>query len=313
MPHAPREAARAGLRAAREAGAEALISLGGSSPVDVTKGIALLAGTGRDFRDLPGHPRPGATPTLPLIHITTTLSCSEFTNVVGITNEETGEKELWFDSGMLSRYVIIDGELTRYTPEALWLSTGVKALDTTIDIFLQHLDEQPFWDPMSLRAAAGLVDLLPRSKQMPEDLAIRQRLQIAAWMGVFPRFHLPADKSARAATWWFGAAVRHQLGGMFRVPHGELAGIILREALVFHLSESRAREGALAAALVFGSPEEMHAWIPRMVAELGLPTRLREVGVGRAQLPTVVDHIVKEVPALERRKSEVAAALERMY
>lgn len=311
--HGPREASRQGLLAAREAEAEAVVSLGGSSPVEVARGIALLHGTGKDFDDLQDHPRPGSTTTWPVLAVTTTLSQAEFSNVVGVTNEGTGEKQLFFDDGIMPRHVFLDGELTRYTPERLWLSTGVKALDTGIDIFLQFSATQPFFDALLLDAVSRLVELLALSKDDPEDLGVRQQLQVAAWMAIFPRFHLPVDEAVPRGVPWFGAVARHQLGGLVRAPHGELGGVILPEALVFHLEDAGDRQEALAGALGHATHAELVDGIRDLVAALGLPTRLRDLGVTPEHLPIVVDNITKEQPAFAGRRPEMTVALERMY
>lgn len=312
VPHAPRTAARRGLEALESADADAVVTLGGSSPVDVARGILLLHATRKDFDDLRDHPRPGRTAMLPLICVTTTLSQAEFSNVAGITDDVTGEKELFFDWGLMPRQVFLDATMTTETPERLWLSTGIKALDTTIDIFLQFLDEQPFWDGLSLAAAARLFDLLPRSARDPEDVDVRQRLQVAAWMGEFPRFHLPVDRSVPAASHWFGAAARHQFGGMYGVPHGELAGVILRGALEFHLEQTLARQRMLAGALGLKGEGNLHEAIPKFVESLQLPSTLGDLGIDASRLGEVVEAVVSEEPGLEERRGEMVAVLERM-
>lgn len=316
-PHGPRGAAREGLAAARDCGAEALVSLGGSSPVEVARAIALLAGTGADFEELAGQSRflPGTdqrTDTWPVISITTTLSQAEFSNVVGVTDERTGEKQLFFDDGLMPRHVFLDGELALHTPQRLWLSTGIKALDTAIDLFLQHGAEQPFWDPLLLRAIRALVDLLPASADRPDDVGVRQELQVSAWMALFPRFHLPLDHAVPDGVPWFGAAARHQLGGLLGLPHGELGGIILREALRFHLDETRGRQLQLAAALSLDSVEELHDRLHHLVADLGLPTDLGAVDLTDAQLEAVVAACVSEQPAFAGQEDQVRQSLENL-
>lgn len=316
-PHGPRGAARKGLAAARDGGAQALVSLGGSSPVEVARGIALLAGTGRDFDDLAGDHafQPGGarrTDTVPVIAITTTLSQAEFSNVVGVTNEETGEKQLFFDDGLMPAHVLLDGELTLHTPRRLWLSTGIKALDTAIDLYLQHADEQAFWDPLLLRAIRQLVHLLPASAGRPRDVTVRQQLQLAAWMALFPRFHLPVDSSVPDGVPWFGAAARHQLGGLLGLAHGELGGIILPHALQFHLAETRERQEQLAVALDLRTAEQLHDRLRQLVDGLALPTDLSSVDLTDAQLDAVVRACVSEQPAFAGREADMRQTLERM-
>jgi alcohol dehydrogenase class IV len=311
-PHGPRECSRRGLTQARAHNADVLVSVGGSSPVEVARGIALLLGTGKDFDDLADHPRPGRTQTIPVIAVTTTLSQAEFSNVVGVTNEASGEKQLFFDDGIMPACVVLDAQLTLHTPARLWLSTGVKALDTAIDIFLHFRGVQPFWDSLLLDAVAGLGRLLPACERDADDLGVRQQLQVAAWQGIFPRFHLPVDEAVPRGTPWFGAVARHQLGGVVGAPHGELGGVILPWALRFHAEESQGRQERLAGAFGSTSVQALADDIAALVASLGLPTRLRELGVERRHLDVVAANMAREQPAYAQRHAEMLVALQAM-
>jgi alcohol dehydrogenase class IV len=305
--HAPRDAARAGHAALRDAKADGVVSVGGGSSVDVARGILLLEALG-DFANLPGDRALHDTPTLPFVAVPTTLSQAEYSYVAGITNEESEEKELYFDLGVMPDWVLLDAEATLHTPRTLWLSSGVKALDTSIDIYLQFLSSQPFWDPLALGAAADLVRLL-REAGDDRDVATRQRLLVAAWTGEYPRFHLPTDRNATPATRWFGAAARHQLGGRFRAPHSEISGVLLPASLAFHLDETRERQEALAVALGVDSAEQLPEHVRELVLSLGLPTTLGELGIGADQMPAVVEAIVNELPALGDRRDEMLRVL----
>jgi alcohol dehydrogenase len=310
--HAPQEACREGLRFAQDTKAECLISLGGSSPVDVAKGIAILSGERRDFDQIPQRAKPEPKTTMPLLCVTTTLSQSEFTNVAGITNEATGTKHQYSAAGILPACVFLDAGLTTFTPERLWLSTGVKALDTAINIYLLHKESQPFRDPLVLQAVRDLITLLPKSRARPGDLSVRQRLQLAAWMGAFPGFHLPVDSSVPTSRGWLGSAARHQIGAMFRARHGEIAGILISHALEFHLEDTRDRQQVLAETVGERGPDGLRRFLAELTAELGLPTRLREIGVDEDQLPTLAVAIVEEQSKLGSQEA-VLVALKRAY
>lgn len=319
-PHAPRSAIRNGLKAFRECGADSLISVGGSSPVEVMRGIALLDATGLDFEELLDYPRMGHTPMVPLIAVTTTLSQAEFSYVGSATNDDgAGEKFLWFDWGLMPKLVILDAELTIHTPERLWLSTGIKALDTSVDLYMEFLRPQPFWDGLLNQAIPELVHLLRQSRENPESIEIRQRLQVAAWCGEFPRFHLPADLSLPKASRWFGAVARHQLGGKYDIPHGELAGIIFPSALRFHADECAVRQDALARILGGSDRFDLPSIFADLVEALGLPTKLTDVGVPRSDYDSIVEAMLHEDviygadPAqLEGRRRSVSEALTAM-
>src|SRR4028119_227447 len=125
-------------KAAGEAeGADLLVSVGGGSVVDGTKAVAVRL----------GYPVQVAVPT--------TLSGAEWAHLVGVTDEEAGRKGGFADPKAVPQVVILDAEVTLYTPEKLWLSTGIRALDHAIEGFLGP-KEHPIEDVLGLEGARRL-------------------------------------------------------------------------------------------------------------------------------------------------------------
>ena len=306
--HAPRSAVEAGVAEVQRTGAQAVISVGGSSPVEVARAVTMAVADPQWTT----RPRPLAapldTPMLPVVAVTTTLSQAEFTNFVGVTDDATGEKHLYADHGLLPRVVVLDAELTTRTPHALWASTGVKALDSAIGGHVQQVP-QLFRDPVTTAAVGELVELLGHLADGDEDAARRQRLQVAAWMAMFPRFQLPTTQPNPPGLPWFGSAARHQLGGASRVRHGELSGVLLPAAIEFHLDDAGERIAGLAEPLGM-DPAGLAAHVRDVVRALGLPTTLTELGVDPQLVPGAVEAMVREQPALGERHDDVVAALD---
>src|SRR5215203_1326697 len=99
-------------RAAEEArGSNLLVSVGGGSVIDGSKAVA---------REL-GYPAQVAVPT--------TLSGAEWADRAGVTDESAGRKRGFVDPKTVPQIVVLDPESTVFTPEKLWLSTGIRALD----------------------------------------------------------------------------------------------------------------------------------------------------------------------------------------
>jgi 3-oxoacid CoA-transferase len=106
-------------RAAEEArGSDLLVSVGGGSVIDGTKAVA------REF----GYPAQVAVPT--------TLSGAEWAHRVGVIDEASRRKGGFADPRALPPVVILDPEATLFTPEKLWLSTGIRALDHGVEGYL---------------------------------------------------------------------------------------------------------------------------------------------------------------------------------
>lgn len=245
--------------AAREAGAAAsdlLVSVGGGSVIDGTKAIA---------RQL-GYTMQVAVPT--------TLSAAEWAHRTGVTDEEKGRKSGFADTRVVPPVVILDPEATLFTPERLWLSTGIRALDHAVEGLL-YGGEHPVTDVTGLEGARRLVEYLPRSKAEPEDVVLRAELQIAAWLSYFAPLNTPMGLSH---------ALGRRIGASYGVPHGITSCITLAPSLEIMRKEIREdRWSALAGALDGDPPERVDA----LIEELELPNSLREVGVPEEDLEKI--------------------------
>src|SRR5918998_452626 len=156
--HTPGSAVELAAGEAESAGADLLVSVGGGSVVDGTKAVA---------RQL-GYPAQVAVPT--------TLSGAEWAHRVGVTDEAAGKKAGFADPGAVPPVVILDPDATIFTPERLWLSTGIRALDHAVEGFLYGGDH-PVTDVTGLEGARRLMGLLPLSRAKPDDLGARAELQ----------------------------------------------------------------------------------------------------------------------------------------
>jgi len=275
--HVPRSRVIEATGAAREARADCLISLGGGSPVDTTKAVALALAEGLTRPDEfdaystrfspPGGPkRPFATaPPPPHIAITTTLSAGEHTHNAGQSDEAKRRKDGIAHPLLAPKVVILDPEATRDTPAWLWASTGMRAMDHAVERFYSP-GHQALTDPLCLEAIRLLVRFLPASTRNPEDLDARLQCQLAAWLSLYGAFNAPTGLSH---------AIGHQLGGRCRVPHGITSCITLARVMAFNAPAVPERMQAIAEAMgASDAPKAMDDFVRR----LALPTRLSETG-----------------------------------
>ena len=252
--HTPGSAVEEAAAAAR--GSNLLVSVGGGSVIDGTKAVA---------REL-GYPVQVAVPT--------TLSGAEWAHRVGVTDEAKGRKGGFADPKTVPPVVILDPEATLFTPEKLWLSTGIRALDHAIEGFLFG-GEHPVTDVTGIEGARRLVECLPRSKEQPEEVEVRLELQVAAWLSYFGPFNTPMGLSHELG---------RRIGASYEVPHGVTSCITLAPTLDRmrdRVSEERWRklEEALG-----GDPA---ARVAALVSALELPSRLGEVHVPEEDLETI--------------------------
>ncbi len=228
--HSPREDVARVASAARDAGADLLVAVGGGSVVDAAKVAQLCIAhsvfAAEAFDALRGKRREGAAAAelaVRVVAVPTTLSGAEFTAIAGVTNVARNVKEGYAHPDLAPRTVVLDPRVTVHTPAALWLSTGIRAVDHAVED-LCSINSQPLADAASLHALRLLSRGLRRTKADPGDLDARLDSMIGAWLslvgtqggvqkgashaighvlggtaGVPSRLHLVRDARARAA------------------------------------------------------------------------------------------------------------------
>lgn len=254
--------------------ADAVISIGGSSIFDTVK-IATARHADRN----------GAAP-IPQIAIPTTLSAGEFTFGAGYTDEATRSKKLLLDPRVAPRFVILDPQVTQHTPEELWLSSGIKALDHALEA-IWAIRPHPFGDALALEAIRLMFQHLPASSD-GNDVAARGACQYAAWLSI-----AGASASGMRLSHFLG----HQIGARLHIPHG-ITSCILLPAVMRHLRdqtlEAQCRIAAVMGVTDRGGSRESLAdaaadRLERFIADLGLPTKVAAVGANAEDIAAITE------------------------
>jgi maleylacetate reductase len=254
--HTPGGTVEKAATQAEAVAADLLVSVGGGSVIDGTKAVARQLGYAAQ------------------VAIPTTLSGAEWAHRAGVTDESMGRKRGFADPETVPPVVIIDPRATVYTPETLWLSTGVRALDHAVEGYLYGGDH-PITDVTGLEGARRLMAYLPPSKREPEDLQVRLELQLASWLSYFGPVNTPMGLSHELG---------RRIGASYDVPHGLTSCVILAPSLQIlkdKIPDERWR--GLSEALGGEPPERVSS----LVGTLGLPGSLREVGVPEVELESI--------------------------
>lgn len=295
--HTPRETVLAGAEAARAAGADGIVSLGGSSVVDMGKGVAMVLAEGEDFDTMTVESGNRlAAPKAAHVAIPTTLSAAEFTAAAGITNPVTGVKELFVSATLCPQWVILDAEMTAATPRRLWAGTGMKLVADCLEGLLS--DRATQYSSALLQGAFGI--LLEDLNAPTDDIAARGRCLEAAHMTLSNMHNVGIGAVA---------ALRHQLGGRCGVPHGEASTIVLPHVMRWNGAAAEPALSRLATERGLGSTAALIDAVEQQTVALGLPTRLRAVGVGADQLDAIADHAAAEASARTNVRPAGAADL----
>ncbi len=283
--HSPRDDVARAAAAARDAGADLLVAIGGGSVVDAAKVAQLCLDrevfSAVGFDALRGRASSAVTRPLAIrvVAVPTTLSGAEFTALAGVTDLTRNVKEGYTHPDLAPRAVILDPRITVHTPAELWLSTGIRAVDHAVED-LCSINSQPLADAASIHALKLLGAGLRRTKKKSGDLDARLDSMIGAWLSLIGT-QGGVQKGA-------SHAIGHVLGGSAGVPHGLTSCVMLPHVLRWNKSVNAERQKLVSAAL--GEPTaEAADLVARLIADLGLPHALREVKVPRDQLRQIAE------------------------
>lgn len=260
----------------KDSNIDTIISIGGGSPIDSAKAISYRSNEkGGKF--------------LYHISIPTTLSAAEPTFNSGYTKEE-GTKIGVSDPRLAPSVIIYDSKFALETPEKLWMSTGMRAVDHAVELsYHPYLTEVP-GRRMVLGAMADLFKYLPKYKQNPKDEDTITRLQLAAFSSIYP---IGLNSKGGLG---LSHVLGYALGSPYGIPHGitsciTLAGVVAIKAEDPNSAAQLARDleaiggkrtgDDKADALTFSKE------IEKLVKGLGLETRLKDYDVGEDQIPKI--------------------------
>jgi len=294
-PHTPRQAVIEATEAARAAGADLIVTVGGGSVTDAAKAVQLcLANDVRSaealdaLRPVKGpdgtvDPPPCAAPTVRQISVPTTLSAGEFSAISGVTDERTRVKELFRHPRVVPAAVVLDPAITVHTPEWLFLSTGIRAVDHCVEGICSR-DAHPYADAQALRGLGLLADGLGRVKADPSDLQARLDCQIGSWLSMAPL--------ASGVPMGASHGIGYVLGAAFGVPHGHTSCIMLPAVMRWNRAANAERQAMVAAAMGRAG-EDAGDLLDALIAGLGMPRSLSAVGIG----PEHFDRIAEQAMA----------------
>ena len=277
--------------AAKGAGADSFLAVGGGSVMDTTKVADAVFTHGGSAREQEGFylmPRgnDGAGRPLdiaPLACVPTTAGTGSEASMGAVIRDPEAQVKLEIaDFPLFPRLAILDPESTRTLPARVAAATGMDALTHAIEGYVSAL-WNPHQDARSLQALRLIRDNLERAVGTPEDEDARGNMLIAANLAI---------------TIELGSvhAMSHPTGAIFGVPHGVANAINLPHVIRFNAEggpDIADRYGDIAEVLGLesgpGVGEALAEHVTELVVRLGLPTRLSEVGVPEAGIPQLVE------------------------
>lgn len=317
--HVPRDSVLEAAECVRQARPDLIVTIGGGTPIDTAKILLIcLAEDIRTAEELgayriqvldDGSKRIPAVKAPPIrqIVVPTTLSGAEFSNLGGCSDPLRQVKDLYTGRLIGAQAVILDPRLTVHTPEWLWLSTGMRAIDHAVETICSR-NPQPFTDATCLHGLKMLFDGLRQTRRAPDDLDARLQSQLGVWL---------ASTGLGRIEWGASHGIGHQLGAVAGVPHGHTSCVMLHNVMRHNLSHTAERQALISATL--GQPDVPAAdLIEALARELGMPTRLRDVGVERTHFEAIAaggmqNMMVRSNPRPIASPADIVAILEQAY
>jgi len=283
-----------GAELAKDKSCDVVVALGGGSVIDTGKGIAVVATHGREVWDYMGENNiPG--PTLPLIAIPTTAGTgSEMHRCAVISFKE--KKIKWFMASpfIFPKVAIVDPVLTVSAPSYLTACVGIDVLTHAVEAYTSRLS-QPISDRLALQAIELCAKNLPVVVMNGDDLEARTNMALASSVAGIAMAQAEAGNAHNLGT---------PLGGFFEAPHGAIVGLLLPHVMEYNLFTNLEKYANIARvmgekvnglSLRCAAIKAVEA-IRNLLIVVGLPQKLRDLGVTKDTIPAIVDEVMRGNP-----------------
>jgi alcohol dehydrogenase len=285
-------AAAAGAAGAGGQPPACLVAVGGGSPIDAAKGIAVAAVNPQRGRDL-DYRGAFAARALPVVAVPTTAGTGAETNAFGVVTDPATRRKFYVGhASSLPAAAVLDPALTVRLPAAATAATGMDALTHALESYLS-VRANPWSDGIALQVMRMIAAHLPRAHADGRDLEARSQMLLAAHMA-----------GVGMATTGLGLchAIGHALGGRFGIAHGVALTAVLPQVLRFTAPAREERLADVAFALGAGDAGRSGAWnagaaidaVAGLAAGLGLPQRISGLGITAAEFGQIAEDALED-------------------
>lgn len=277
------DAVEAALALYRQHGCDGLVAIGGGSPIDLAKGVALLASHEGPLATyaaiLGGIPKITAA-VAPVIAVPTTSGTGSEVGRAALITLRDGRKLGFIAPHLIPRLAICDPELTLGMPAWLTAATGMDAVTHCIETYLSPRENPPA-EAIALDGLKRAVGHIERAVRDGADREARKEMMMAALQG-----GMTFQKGLGAVH-----ALSHPLGGLKEVSlhHGTLNAVLLPAVLRFNAPVTEAKYAEIRRTLGLAPETDLAEWIAALVARLGMPGRLSAMGLPRHVIPHVAE------------------------
>lgn len=289
------ENVEAGLKVLQDNGCDFVLSVGGGSPQDAAKAVAVLATNGGSIKDYEGVNK-SAKKSLPIVAVTTTAGTSaEVTINYVITDVERKVKMIMVDSNSLAAITVNDPMLMLDKPAALTAATGMDALTHAVEAVVAN-GANDVTDATALAAIRLTFDYLPRAVKDGQDVEAREKMAYACFLNGI------AFSNAGLGN---VHAMAHQLGGVYDLPHGVCNAMLLPYVEEENAKGAPAKFKDIAKCLDFDTKDATDQEcvdfvinkIKALSKEVNIPEKLTELGVTDPDFDLLAENAMKDACA----------------
>ena len=287
---------------ARRAKADLVIGFGGGSSMDAAKLVALLAGSDERLETVYGVGMVKGK-RLPLFLVPTTSGTGSEVTPIAIVTTGTGEKKGVVSATLLPDLAILDATLTVGLPTHVTAATGIDAMVHATEAYTSKRLKNPISDCLAREAMRLLSQNIHQVCRQGDNLTARENMLIGACLAGMAFANAPV-----AAV----HALAYPVGARFHVPHGLSNALVLAPVLRFNIPLACAQYAELGR--IIGAPPEADeseaadwfvATLGRLAPELGLETRLSQLGIAATNLPDLAADAMKQTRLLVNNPREL--------
>ena len=291
------------VAAAMAINADGVIGLGGGSSLDVAKLVALLAKGQEKLADIYGVGN-AKGPRLPLLLAPTTAGTGSEVTAISIVTTGEGEKKGVVSPVLVPDWAVLDADLTLGLPAHVTAATGIDAMVHAIEAFTSKRLKNPVSDCLAREALSLLSKNIHEVCRNGSNREARQNMLLGAMLAGMAFANAPVAGVH---------ALAYPVGARFHVPHGLSNSLVLPAVLRFNSHAASEQYAQLADIIIPGvkgtTEEKSQLLVTRLAAlpvELGLQTRLGDVGITKDDLAMLAEDAMKQTRLLINNPREIA-------
>ncbi len=294
-----------GAKIYRDEACNAIVAIGGGSPMDCAKGIGIVSSNGKNILEFEGVDEV-PVPCPPLICIPTTAGTSaDVSQFAIITDTKRRVKIAIVSKVVVPDAALIDPETTTTMDAYLTACTGMDALVHAIEAYVSNA-HSPVTDLHSLEAVRLVSSNLQAAIRQPLDLNLRCRLMLGS---------MHAGLAFSNASLGAVHAMAHSLGGFLDFAHGEANAMLLSHVMAYNFEAAPARYAEIGRAMGVsdGNAESIPAAAARLREAVGITGTLGQKGLRREDIPELAAKAMRDACMVTNPRKPDQREIEAVY